>query len=110
MADDDGISKVLARYEDALQDHKHLTRDELAKIKRDLTDELEKAKRESSEATAREIKELREALADVTGFVAEQRTAAKEKDRVADSETTIVVPPDDVTVPDLPPRTGDVLR
>lgn len=94
---DSTLDKAFRRYEDALHDHKRMTGDDLAKVKRELLDELEKAKKESSEHSAQEIKELREAVADLTAWVTEKRTAEKEKDRVADSEATIVVPPNDVT-------------
>lgn len=107
MTDTDSTSEIqrlTQKVDDLIAGHKRSTDDELAKLARQLREELADAKKASSDATQSEIRALREALEDVTGFIREQKDAAKEKDRVKDNETTIVVPPDDVTVPEVPPE------
>ena len=97
------IQKLTKKVDDLIAGHRRATDDELSKLARELRDELADAKKATSDATQSEIKALRESLEDVTGFITEQRTAAKEKERVKENESTIVVPPDDVLVPDTPP-------
>lgn len=89
------VDKLVHKYEDALHGHKQLTSDELSKLRREMQDAL----RDEREASERSLKELKEALEDVTGWITEQREASKNKDSVKDSESTIVVPPNDVSPP-----------
>ena len=104
MADDNStsqseIDKLLARVDEAINSHKNATKDELAALTRNLRDELAAAKKETSDLTAATIKELQDGLKDVMDFVAGQREAEKQKNRVQENESTIVVPPNDVTPP-----------
>ena len=96
------IRKILDKVAEETGSHKRETADELAKAKRELTDLLTDAVKKSSEATDSQIRQLREALEEVTGFITEEKESRKNRDRVKDSEQTLVVPPDDVTVPDPP--------
>ena len=98
------IQKLTAKVDEMIAGHKRATDDELAKLARALREELSDAKKATSDATQSEIKALRESLEDISGYIKERRDADKEKERVKENETTIVVPPDDVTVPDVPPE------
>lgn len=87
--------KILSKFNDALDGHKRLTLDELAKLKR----EMEDAVRGDTEATKKELNDLRDALKSATDWIDSEVKARADQGRVKDNESTIVVPPNDVTPP-----------
>lgn len=101
MADNDDTptqsdgEKVLHKFDDLFHGHKQATQDELAKMRR----ELEKVLSEGQDETKKTVNELKDALSSVTEFIEGEKKARSQKDKAKESESTIVVPPNDVTPP-----------
>lgn len=96
---DNQIDKLLGKYEDMLRGHKTTTEEELIKMRR----KMEETLHESTEASKRVVDELKDQLSSITGWIEDEKKARTEKDRVKESEHTMVVPPEDVTPPQPPP-------
>jgi hypothetical protein len=93
MAEDDGTESALHKYEEALATHKNATADEIAKARR----ELEGALKDKDDLSKREIQRLEEKLDDLLKWKEAREKETKDKGKVKDSSSTIVVPPSDTT-------------
>lgn len=100
-ANDDKLDKAIQRYEDALQGHKHLTEEQLHKLRQEIQDSMAEARR----ADAEDREQLKAQLKEVNDFITQEKKAREERDKVKGSSSTMVVPPDDITPP--PPPADD---
>ena len=96
--DNSKIDDAVRKFEEALHGHKNMTAEELNKLKM----EMQKTLHEAQEADRHERAELKKAIEEIQGHIAEERKRREEHDKVKETEHTIVVPPDDVTPP--PPQ------
>jgi ElaB/YqjD/DUF883 family membrane-anchored ribosome-binding protein len=94
------VEAITRRFEEAMSSHRQATETEIAKMRREMEDMLSKAQ----QASASSLASLQEAIEDAAEFVAGERKSREERDRVVESESTLVVPPDDVLPP--PPEEG----
>src|SRR3974390_2208173 len=89
---DKDIESVVRRFEEAMSSHRQDTETRIASLKRDMEDIAASSRRASEESVAK----LQAALDDAAEFISGERKARSEKDRVTESESTLVVPPSDV--------------
>ncbi len=93
MAEND-TDEVLHKFNELFDSHKNLTRDEISKIKRELTEALEGVRKEDKQ----EIEELRSALEEVNEWISDEKLSREQRDKVRKSRTTLVIPPDDTRI------------
>lgn len=86
---------MVRRFEEAMSSHRQYTEGEIAKMRREMQDTLA----ESGRASQAAIQSLQDAITDAAEFIAGERKSREERDKVSESESTLVVPPDDVLPP-----------
>lgn len=106
MADGDGtaepttastneVDKLMSKVESILSGHRTATDSELSKLRQEIQDMASSNKREFEER----LTEISESYKHVDEWIQSEISARAEKDRIKDSESTIVMPPQDVLPP-----------
>lgn len=96
----DPMAKISAKVDELLQSHKHATKEEIAALKREIAEKYD----ETTRVDKAEREQLRAELAAVNEYVAQQKKAAEERDKVKSSSGTMVIPPGDVAPQQQPDK------
>ena len=87
--------KLLKKFDDLFHGHKRATEDQVDNMRRD----IEKLLHDTSEETRQTVKALEDRARQLEEFVEGEKKAKAEQEKVKSNESTIVVPPNDVTPP-----------
>ena len=93
-AENNTVDKEINRLQDELSSHKNLTKDELAKIRRELVDLLES----KSQADAKERGELKEMLSEVKEYINKLEEKKSHEHKAKSSKQTMILPPNDTKI------------